>query len=116
MQGPCSVQASCSMARLPFHCRFAPVGLAAAYGYAAHLISTGDCTEGHALAAGTSAVLSVVMLRRSVGTPGWLNLPTIVSPIAVGDTAYEAMRAKQWYDAEQDDGEEDGSEHSGDRT
>ena len=79
----------------------AGLGFASLYGAAGVMIGRGQCKEGHATAALTSAVLAAVMGRRFAASKA-LFPAGLLAGIAVPAGAYDAYKARQWYIADLD--------------
>jgi len=58
-------------------------------------------------------VLGMVMGRRALGPSGFASVPGAVTVAAAADAAYEAYKAKVWYDAENEDDDEEVSGQGG---
>lgn len=77
----------------------AGVSLGGLYGAAGVLINRGDCKEGHALAAVTSALVVGVMGPRFVRSKKVMPAG-LLTAAASGSFVYDAYKAQQWHAAE----------------
>ncbi len=77
----------------------AGVSLGGLYGAAGTLINRGDCTEGHALAAVTSALVLGVMGPRFARSKKVMPAGVLTAAASLS-LVYEASKAHQWYSVE----------------
>jgi uncharacterized membrane protein (UPF0136 family) len=73
----------------------AGVAFAAAYGYAANTINVGDPAQGHALAAGTSALLAAAMGARLAKT-GKFMPAGVLTAVGLAGGAYNFLKYREW--------------------